>query len=49
MLYNPRNPSEAKIDSFWQEWFGTVILVTLGLGMFLTGAIWASTTFLEPR
>ena len=49
VLYNPRNPAEAKIDNFWQQWFGTVLLIVAGLASFLTGSVWAITAFLEPR
>jgi len=38
VFYNPDNPQEAQIDSFMENWFGTIILGGLGALFTLLGA-----------
>jgi len=39
VLYNPKNPSYAKINSFWSLWFVEILFAFLGLVFSLVGAI----------
>lgn len=39
VLYNPRNPQEAEINSFSSLWLATIILSGLGAGFFVVGTI----------
>jgi hypothetical protein len=49
VLYDPDDPTNASIDSFFEQWFGSLILGGLGLVFALVGGIWLSVVARSKR
>jgi hypothetical protein len=38
ILYDPANPQDARLDTFWSRWLESIVLGVIGLGFVVSGA-----------